>query len=154
MNDDAFRQTLNQTCKSLLYNVKSIIVQCDTSHDQSTKIVHLFLQTCDIDVDKEVEKEKQSEPYIVVAGKPGLDNTQFFIACEQAILFESKSLRDALVDLIATYYVFNISYPKSVCGVMLFFQHFIFNLKDKQKQPPCLTKLYQNLSTLDEDVEE
>ena len=67
-----------------------------------------------------MEKEKQSEPYIVVAGKPGMDNAQFFIACEQSILFESKGLRDAFVDLIATYYVFNIAYPKSVCGVMLF----------------------------------
>ena len=62
----------------------------------------------------------------MVAGKPGMDNAQFFIACEQSILFESKGLRDAFVDLIATYYVFNIAYPKSVCGVMLFFQHFVF----------------------------
>ena len=59
-----------------------------------------------------------------------MDNTQFFIACEQSILYESKGLRDVFVDLIATYYVFNIVYPKSVCGVM---QHFVFNLKDKQK---------------------
>ena len=101
-----------------------------------------------------MEKEKQSEPYIVVAGKPGMDNAQFFIACEQSILFESKGLRDAFVDLIATYYIFNIAYPKSVCGVMLFFQHFVFNFKDKQKQPTCLTKLYQNLCTLEEEVEE
>ena len=82
-----------------------------------------------------------------------MDSTQFFIVCEQAILFESKSLRDAFIDLIATYFVFNIAYPKSVCGVMLFFQHFVFNLKDKQKQPPCLTKLSQNLSALVEDTE-
>ena len=34
-----------------------------------------LLQTCDIDVDKGVEKEKLSEPYIVVAGKPGIDRT-------------------------------------------------------------------------------
>ena len=92
--------------------------------------LNVLLQTCDIDIDKEVEKEKQLEPYIVVAGKPGMDRTQFFIVCEQALLFESKSLRDAFVDLIATYYVFNISYPKSVCGVHLFFQHFVFNLKN------------------------
>ena len=31
----------------------------------------LILQTCDIDLDQEVEEINQSEPYIIVTGRPG-----------------------------------------------------------------------------------
>lgn len=101
-----------------------------------------------MDVDREVQQINQSEPYVLVTGKPGSENTQFFIVCEQAILLESKSVCDALVDVIATYYVFDMAYPKAVSGVLLFFQHFVFNLMDKQKSPPCLSKLIQNINAM------
>ena len=62
---------------------------------------------------------------------------------------ESKSLRDAFIDLIAAYYVFDIAYPKSVAGAMLLFQHYVFNLKDQQQPPSCLCKLVHNLYAMD-----
>ena len=108
----------------------------------------MHIQTCDVDIDEEVKQIGQSEPYIVATGQPGDENAQFFIACEQAILLESKSVQDALVDLIATYFVFDMAYPKSVSGILLFFQHVVFGIQDKQKSPPCLSKLMHNLSTL------
>ena len=86
-----------------------------------------------------MEKEKQSEPYIVVAGKPGMDNAQFFIACEQSILFESKGLRDAFVDLIATYYIFNIAYPKSVESCFFFNILFLILRISKNNQHALLS---------------
>ena len=75
-----------------------------------------------MDVDREVQQINQSEPYVVVTGKPGCENAQFFIACEQAILLESKSF---CVDLIATYYVFDMSYPKAVSGMLSCSQHVV-----------------------------
>ena len=66
------------------------------------------MYTCDVDIDEEVKQISQSEPYIVVTGQPGHENAQFFIVCEQAVLLESKSIQDALVDMIATYYVFTL----------------------------------------------
>ena len=79
---------------------------------------------------------------------PGADSTQYFIICEGAILLESKTLRDSFIDLISSYYIFDIAYPKSVAAVLLFFQHMVFNLKDQQQHPACLTKLLQNIDAM------
>ncbi len=60
---------------------------------------------------------------------------------------ESKTIMDAVIDLIACYYVFDIVYPKSVSGCLLFIQQHVFNIKDKQLSPPYLTKLISNISS-------
>lgn len=96
-----------------------------------------------------MRKISQAEPFIAVTAKAGTEAAQYFIICENSVLLESKSLRDAFVDLIATYYVFDIAYPRSVAGVMLFFQHFVFDLKDQQPVPSCLCKLVQNIHAMD-----
>ena len=108
----------------------------------------LILQTCDIDLDQEVEEINQSEPYIIVTGRPGEETSQYFISAENAITTESKTFRDALVDVISTYYVFDITYPKSVCGLFLFFQQSVFGVKDSQHHPSCLSKLVQNIQAI------
>ena len=59
-----------------------------------------------------------------------------------------ETIRDVFVDLIASYYVFDIAYPKSVAAVLLFFQHIVVNLKDQQQHPACLTKLLQNIDAI------
>jgi len=58
-----------------------------------------------MDVDREVGEIAQSAPYIVQTGRAGTENVQYFIACEKQVICESKSLVDAVVDLIACYNV-------------------------------------------------
>lgn len=82
----------------------------------------------------------------MVTGKPGEKNVQYLICVEKAIMLECKTLRDTFLDLICTYYVYNISYPKIVSAIFLFFQQFVFGVKDGQKHPVCLAKLLQNIS--------
>ena len=38
-------------------------------------------------------------------GQPGTDKAQFYVAAETMICIESKSVQDAIIDLIATYYI-------------------------------------------------
>ena len=78
----------------------------------------------------------------------GTENAQYFIACEQMILCESKSIQDSIIDLIATYYTFNICYPKAISGILLFFQHYVFDLKDAQPLPSCTLKLVNCLNKI------
>jgi len=74
------------------------------------------MQTCDIDVKKEVSKIQQSKPYLfVTAWSPGDENC--LVCCEQDIFLESQSVKDAIIDLISAYYVFNIVYPKPLSAV-------------------------------------
>lgn len=103
-----------------------------------------FAQTCDIDVDSELQ-DVQREPFILVLGPVGQENTQYFICAERALTVECSSFREALLDLLCCYYVFNIQYPSTVSGIFLFFQHFVCNLKDEQIHPNCLAKLLKNI---------
>ncbi len=96
----------------------------------------------------EVEKVPQAAPYLVSTGIPGEENAQFFVACEQAILCESKCLRDAIVDLIASYYVFDMAYPKGMTALYQFFQQYVFSIKDSSPLPTCTLKLVTNLTRL------
>ena len=57
-------------------------------------------------------------------------------------------MRDAIIDLMATYYVFHMAYPKTISAVMLFFQHSVFKLLDNQALPGTTSKLVSNLSKL------
>ena len=114
-------------------------------------VIHLWfvfffiLQACDIDVDMEVGEIAQSAPYIIQTGRAGSENVQFFIACERQIVCECKSLLDAIIDLIACYYVFDISYPKGVQGILVFFEHCVFCMKFSQPLPVCKQKLVTSL---------
>ena len=74
--------------------------------------------------------------------------TQCFICVEQSIFVEVKSLTDAIIDLLATYYAFNISYPKSTSPLLIFFQHFVFGLHDQQAIPTATVKLVGNLEKI------
>lgn len=104
------------------------------------------MQGCDIDMNVEIGKNKQSAPYVVITGTPGTENAQYFVTCEQEIFIEAKSMQDCLLDLVATYYVCNIAYPKALSAIMLFIQQTVLNLKDHQLVPPALTKLVNNLN--------
>ena len=76
------------------------------------------------------------------------ENCQFFICCEQGVYLESKSLKDAIIDLFATYLVYDVAYPKSLKSILIFFQHYIFNLKDDQQTPPTTLKLFKSLKNI------
>ena len=78
-----------------------------------------MFQSLDTDLEYDIDKISQREPYIVVTGRAGEECAQYFICAEKTLTTESKSLRDAFLDLICTYFVFNISYPKSIAGILI-----------------------------------
>ena len=97
-------------------------------------------------MDREVAGISQSAPFLMFTGMPGEENAQFYVCCEQSALLESKTVADAVIDLLAAYFVFDISYPKHISAVLLFFQHCVFGLKDSQTFPQSASKLVSNLS--------
>lgn len=81
----------------------------------------------------------QPEPYILL--EMGSGSFQLFIITEQKIFRESTSFIDAVKDLFAVYYVFDIAYPKPLYPVLLFLQRYVLNIKDSQLIPPSVTRL-------------
>ena len=103
------------------------------------------MQDCDCDIDCEISNITQSEPFIAVTGTP---ESQVFICAEKFILLESKSLKDSIIDLIGVYFIFNIAYQENVNAILLFFQHYVFKMKDQQPLPNSTAKLVGNLQKI------
>lgn len=97
---------------------------------------------------EEIRKIKQTEPFIAVVGRVGEENCQYHICAENVLTTKSKSFRDAVIDLIGAFYVYDIKYPSAICGILLFVQQTVFKIEDSQKQPTCLVKLLKNLVTI------
>lgn len=79
----------------------------------------LYLQTSDVDIDDEVSEIGQAEPYIAIVGKVGC-TAEYHIVLEGKVLFESSHMSHSVFDLFATYYIFNITYHKSILSLLLF----------------------------------
>ena len=54
-------------------------------------------------------------------GAAGDETVQYYVCCEQSVLLESKTVKDAIIYMMAAYFVFDIAYPKAISAVMLFF---------------------------------
>ena len=57
-------------------------------------------------------------------------------------------MKDAVIDLMATYYVFDIAYPTALVPLHIFFQHYVCGIKDLQPVPASTARLISNLSKL------
>ena len=97
---------------------------------------------------QEISAIEQAAPYIVITGVAGDENAQFYVYAEQQIVVESSTMRDAVLDLVASYFVFDISYPKSLSAILIFIQHQIFVMGDSQSIPIAAAKLMGNIKKL------
>ena len=102
-----------------------------------------------MDLEKEVSEVQQSAPFLIVTGRSEAENCQFFICCEQDVYLESTSLTDAVIDLIATYFVYDVVYPKPLKSIFIFLQHYVLDLKDEQQVPPLALKLVKSLKNIE-----
>lgn len=101
-------------------------------------------------MEREISDIRQSSPYLVITGLLNAENCQFFVCSEQEIVLESKSVQDAIIDLIATYFVFDIAYPKPLNSILILFQHYVFELKDDQPVPAATAKLIKSLRKVEQ----
>ena len=67
-------------------------------------------------------------------------NYQFFVVVERKVNIQSSRCADAITDMMCAYFVFDISYPKSIHPI-LFLLRFVLEVKDKQPIPPVVTRI-------------
>ena len=75
-------------------------------------------------------KIKENAPYLIMLTSD--EGYQFNVVVERNILPESGNLTTAILDLFSSYYTFNIMYPRPFYATMIFIQHFVFCITDKQ----------------------
>ena len=69
-------------------------------------------------LEQDLAKIEQNEPYVAVVSSDS--NCQYFVIVEITITIESDSFADAITDLICTYFVFDMAYPKTLTLTLLY----------------------------------
>lgn len=86
-----------------------------------------------MDLDAEAEKLPPFPQIIVLKHSEG---RQYYIVVEKDILLESDGIEESILDLISAYFAFDISYPKKLYPVLLFIQHIMLNIVDREAEGP------------------
>ena len=87
------------------------------------------------------------QPYIVRCIRND-DEPNDFLMVENNYIGPTEKCREAVVTLFASYYMFNIEYPKMLWIPMKFIQHVILNIHE-EKVPPAVTSHATTLMMMD-----
>lgn len=100
----------------------------------------------DVDLEMEVMQLAENHPYLaVLVGGPCAE--VLFVA-ERNIFDSIKKVSSIVVILIAGYFTFNMSYPRSLYPTLIFMQHFVLEIRDKQAVPCSVTRLLSSLDNI------
>ena len=100
-------------------------------------------------MDSEISKIDKGTPYIVKISSDADVGNQFFVVIEKNFLSESGKFSTALLDLFAAYFVYDIAYPQPLYACLIFIQHYIFGMDDKQNVPNNAKILYSSLAKVE-----
>jgi len=69
---------------------------------------------------------------------------------------DCASFLDALIKMICSYFIFDITYTKSLYPILIFIQRYILGIEDKQRVPNIVTQVLASLDQheVDEHPEE
>lgn len=95
------------------------------------------------DIECLIEESSISTPYIIQAGQP--DALQYFLVAEKAIYFEVTGFQEALMSLMALYFVYDIVYAKECGNTLLFLERKIFGLRSSQKFSPTVCGIMSDI---------
>ena len=82
-------------------------------------------------------------PYIAVVTMDAAIN--IFIVAEKVVLCKAASISVAIKLLLASFYVFNIEYPKLLGGVLYFFEYYLYNIRSRKNLPIAVIQLCNQL---------
>ena len=70
---------------------------------------------------------------------------QYLLIVERQILVDKcASFLEAINDMSA-FFTFDIVYPPPLYPLLIFIQRFVMDIEDKQRVPPCVTRLCSSL---------
>lgn len=72
----------------------------------------------------------------------------FIVVEGQLLTAAMTTIRSAVLALIATYFAFNMAYPSGIYPVLIFLQHYLLDIKDKQTIPNAVKIAYSAMKEL------
>ena len=89
------------------------------------------------EIEERVKNINATAPYVVQVGAP--DVRQWFIAAEKKVLTCVEDTINAVIAMMAYYYVFDIAYPKEWNPCLLFIEKYLLGIKGgPELNPPQL----------------
>ena len=85
------------------------------------------------DPDSALKQAKTNSPYMMASGDDLLHIQQIQIVVEKVILCSVNTFNKALVCLFATYYVFDMAYPRECKNSVLFLEKALLKLTNAEK---------------------
>ena len=77
------------------------------------------------------------------------EETSYHIIVEEEANCELTSIESALIHLVGSYFVYDITYPKPFQSLLLMIQHYVFGLEDSQRDPPAVIEIVTSLKKMD-----
>ena len=72
-----------------------------------------------MNLDSEIAKIDKGSPYLIMLTSE--EGQQFFVVVERALLAESGNITTAIVNLVASYFAFDIVYPQPLYAILILF---------------------------------
>ena len=72
-----------------------------------------------------------------------------YLAAERCLLGTTNNDFNIIVALISIYYTLSIVYPKPILPILIFFQHIVLNIVDKQKVPAIVNRIVFTLDRIE-----
>ena len=105
----------------------------------------VFLVQEATDADEEAERLGRKEPFVMICETN--ESCEYIVYVEKECLISTKSVADAVADLICAYFVFDLVYPRNIYPLLVFFQHTMMGIKDVEKLPTSVMTLLTSLSS-------
>ncbi len=86
-------------------------------------------------------------PFLIVCCTA--EEISYHVIVEQEPMCELSTFNGAIINLIASYYIYDIAYPKALNSLLLMIQHHILVLKDSQHDPPPVLEIVTSLKRMD-----
>lgn len=103
----------------------------------------LFCLQGNENLEEQIQAVKVNYPYIAVVTMDAAMN--IFIVAEQVVICKAASISVATKLLLASFYVFNIEYPKLLGGVLYFFEYYLYNIRSRKNLPISVIQLCNSL---------
>ena len=98
------------------------------------------------DLDEQIAQTPFNDPYIaVVQTDCALD---MFLVIERKVVCKVRSVFQAVKVLLASYFVFNISYPYLIGGLLVFCMLYVCKIKPKENISVSVLQLYSAIDRL------
>ena len=107
---------------------------------------YLPLPQMHCDLDAEVSKVPHNHPYLVAM--VAANAVRFYHIAERIVLCEARSFTQGLMTLIATYYTFDMAYPKPLNPILTFVERVVMKVSASAQVPNSVTKLVSSLDKI------